>query len=153
MKTKTPAFLVLILLVTVISVTVIAGCSTATPANDATQNNAVPTSNAPAPNNTAASTKAPAPNNTAAPTNAPAQNNPVPTSGASAQTNISPEQAQKIAEAAHPGGRALGAEADHVIINGEWVDIYEIELDNDVDVAVDMKTGKIVGTKNRNAEW
>jgi uncharacterized membrane protein YkoI len=64
---------------------------------------------------------------------------------APASTGISADEAQAIAEAAHPGAATLFVEFDR-----EWGrDIWEVELDNGLDVQVDAGTGEILGTEQR----
>lgn len=61
-------------------------------------------------------------------------------------TAISAAEAQTIAEAAYPGAATLAVEFDR-----EWgKDIWEVELDNALDVQVDASTGEILGTEPRN---
>ena len=61
-------------------------------------------------------------------------------------TAVSADEAQAIAEAAHPGAATLFVEFDR-----EWgKDIWEVELDNGLDVQVDASTGNILGTEQRN---
>lgn len=63
-----------------------------------------------------------------------------------ASTGISAAEAQAIAEAAYPGAVTLFVEFDR-----EWgKDIWEVELDNGLDVQVDASTGEILGTEQRN---
>jgi hypothetical protein len=74
------------------------------------------------------------------------------------ETNVSPdqmgitaEQAQAAAEAANPGAKTLAVEIDRVNENGGAV-IYEVELDNGIDVKVDAANGSILGTDMREAD-
>ena len=74
------------------------------------------------------------------------------------ETNVSPDQmgitskeAQAAAEAAHPGAKTLAVEIDRVNENGGTL-IYEVELDNGMDVKVDASTGNIHGTDARDAD-
>ena len=61
-------------------------------------------------------------------------------------TGITAEEAQSIAEAANPGAATLFVEFDR----GWGRDIWEVELDNDLDVQVDANTGEILGTEQRD---
>jgi len=64
---------------------------------------------------------------------------------APATTGISAAEAQAIAEAANPGATTLFVEFDR-----EWgKDIWEVELDNGLDVQVDATTGEILGSEPR----
>lgn len=65
---------------------------------------------------------------------------------APAATGISADEAQAIAETAYPGAAALFVEFDR----GLGRDIWEVELDNGLDVQVDADTGEILGTGQRN---
>jgi uncharacterized membrane protein YkoI len=63
-----------------------------------------------------------------------------------ASTGISSNEAQTIAEATYPGAATLFVEFDR-----EWgKDIWEVELDNGLDVQVDASTGEILGTEQRD---
>ena len=65
---------------------------------------------------------------------------------APSSTGISADEAQKIAEAANPGAAALFVEFDRE--GGK--DIWEVELDNGLDVQVDANTGEILSTGQRD---
>lgn len=61
-------------------------------------------------------------------------------------TGITADEARAIAEAAYPGTSTLNVEFDR-----EWgKEIWEVELDNGLDVQVDANTGEILGTETRN---
>jgi len=61
-------------------------------------------------------------------------------------TGISAAEARTIAEAAYPGAATLAVEFDR-----EWgKDIWEVELDNALDVQVDASTGEILRTEQRD---
>ena len=62
------------------------------------------------------------------------------------QTGITAEQAQAIVEAANPGTATLNVEFDRE--GGK--DIWEVELNNDLDVQVDATTGEILSTEQRD---
>ncbi|MCB0168659.1 MAG: PepSY domain-containing protein [Anaerolineae bacterium] len=66
------------------------------------------------------------------------------------QMGITPEEAQAAAEAANPGTKTLAVEIDHMDENGGAL-IYEVELDNGIDVKVDGNDGTILGTDVRDA--
>jgi len=65
---------------------------------------------------------------------------------APAGTVFSADEAQAIAEAAYPGAATLFVEFDR----GFGRDIWEVELDNGLDVQVDASTGEILGTDPRD---
>jgi uncharacterized membrane protein YkoI len=65
------------------------------------------------------------------------------------QTSITADQAQVIAEAANPGAKTLAVELDQVNENGGAV-IYEVELDNGLNVKVDAANGNILNTEQRD---
>jgi hypothetical protein len=67
--------------------------------------------------------------------------------GAPSQLPVTPEQARAVAESANPGAKALDIAIDQVNESGGAF-IYEVELDNGVDVAVDASTGKILGSED-----
>jgi len=67
------------------------------------------------------------------------------------QTGISADQAQAIVEATNPGANTLAVELDRVNENGGAV-IYEIELDNGLDVQVDAANGNILNSEQRDAD-
>ena len=61
-------------------------------------------------------------------------------------SGISSEEAQAIAESAYPGASTLNVEFDR-----EWGrEIWEVELDNGLDVQVDANTGEILSTGQRD---
>jgi uncharacterized membrane protein YkoI len=59
------------------------------------------------------------------------------------QASISAEEAMAAAEAANPGAKALEAELE----NENGVLVYEVELDNGLEVMVDAANGNILGTE------
>ena len=63
-----------------------------------------------------------------------------------ASTGISADEAQAVAEEANPGVNTLAVEFDRE--NGQ--EIWEVELDNGLDVKVDANTGKILYTETRD---
>jgi uncharacterized membrane protein YkoI len=65
---------------------------------------------------------------------------------APAATGITAEEAQAIAEAANPGAATLFVEFDRE--GGK--DLWEVELDNDLDVKVDANTGEILYSEQRD---
>lgn len=65
---------------------------------------------------------------------------------ASANTGISADQAQTIAETANPGTSTLNVEFDRE--GGK--DLWEVELDNGLDIKVDANTGEIILTEQRD---
>jgi len=65
---------------------------------------------------------------------------------APAGTAVSAEEAQAIVEAANPGAATLNVEFDRE--NG--TDIWEVELDNGLDVKVDASSGIILLTEGRD---
>ena len=65
---------------------------------------------------------------------------------APAGTGITADRAQAIAEAANPGAGALGVEFDREAGR----EIWEVELDNGLDVQIDANSGVILNTKNRD---
>jgi len=65
---------------------------------------------------------------------------------APAGTPVTADEAQAIAEAANPGAATLNVEFDRE--NGK--DIWEVELDNGLDVKVDAASGAIFLTENRD---
>lgn len=68
------------------------------------------------------------------------------------QLGITREEAQAVAEAAFVGAKTLEIELDWMYENGGAL-IFEVELDNGIDVAVDAGNGDIIATKHRNAEY
>lgn len=66
------------------------------------------------------------------------------------QTTITADQAKATAEAANPGTKTLAVELDRVNENGGAI-IYEVELDNGLDVKVDAANGSILNTEQRDA--
>ena len=65
---------------------------------------------------------------------------------APASTGITAQQAQAIVEAANPGAATLNVEFDRE--SGK--EIWEVELDNGLDVKVDATTGEILSTEKRD---
>ena len=65
---------------------------------------------------------------------------------APADTSVTADEAQAIAEAANPGTATLDVEFDRE--NG--TDIWEVELDNGLDVKVDAASGAILLTEGRD---
>lgn len=65
---------------------------------------------------------------------------------APAQTGITAEQAQTIVEAANPGAITLNVEFDRE--GGK--ELWEVELDNGMDVKVDATTGEFLSTEKRD---
>lgn len=63
-------------------------------------------------------------------------------------TGITAEEAQTIAEGANPGAKTLAVEFDRE--NGS--DLFEVELDNGLDVKVDAANGNILLTEVRDAQ-
>ena len=64
------------------------------------------------------------------------------------QTGISADEARATAEAANPGTKALEVELENE--NGTLV--YEVELDNGLEVMVDAANGNILGTERDEAD-
>ena len=65
---------------------------------------------------------------------------------APATTGISADEAQAIAETAHPGASTLNIEFDRA-----WgMEIWEVELDNGLDVQVDATSGEIINIEKNN---
>lgn len=65
---------------------------------------------------------------------------------APSSTGISADQAQAIAEAAHPGASTLNVEFDREL----GKEIWEVELDNGLDVQVDATSGDIINTEKND---
>ena len=65
---------------------------------------------------------------------------------APSSTGISAGQAQLIAEAANPGAATLNVEFDRE--GGK--DIWEVELNNGLDVKIDANSGVVLLTENQN---
>lgn len=63
-----------------------------------------------------------------------------------AVTGITAEQAQAIVEAANPGIATLNVEFDRE----SHKEVWEVELDNGLDVKVDATTGEILSTEKRD---
>jgi hypothetical protein len=66
--------------------------------------------------------------------------------GTPTSLSVTAEEAQAIVEAANPGAAILNVEFDRE--NGK--DIWEVELDNGLDVKVDTSSGVILLTENRD---
>ena len=64
------------------------------------------------------------------------------------QTGITADEARAAAEAAHPGTRGLEVELENE--NGTLV--YEVQLDNGLEVMVDAANGNILGTERDEAD-
>jgi len=64
------------------------------------------------------------------------------------QTGITADEARAAAEAAHPGTRGLEVELENE--NGTLV--YEVQLDNGLEVMVDAANGSILGTERDEAD-
>lgn len=64
------------------------------------------------------------------------------------QTGITADEALAAAEAAHPGTRGLEVELENE--NGTLV--YEVELNNGLEVMVDAANGDILGTEREEAD-
>jgi hypothetical protein len=69
-------------------------------------------------------------------------------SPAPSQAAITPEQAQAAALAANPGASVVKVEQDEE--NGALV--YEVKLDNGLEVQVDASSGAILGTDQKDAD-
>jgi hypothetical protein len=69
-------------------------------------------------------------------------------SPAPSQTAITPEQAQEAVLAANPGTSVVGVDQDTE--NGSLV--YEVKLDNGLEVQVDAGSGAILGTDQEEAD-
>jgi len=67
------------------------------------------------------------------------------------QTGITADQARAVAEAANPGAKTLAVELDRFNENGGAV-LYEVELDNGLDIKVDAADGSIISTEQRDAD-
>jgi hypothetical protein len=68
--------------------------------------------------------------------------------GAASQAAITPEQAQAAALAANPGASVAGVDQDEE--NGALV--YEVKLDNGLEVQVDASSGAILGADQEEAD-
>jgi uncharacterized membrane protein YkoI len=64
------------------------------------------------------------------------------------QTGITADEARAAAEAAHPGARGLEVELENE--NGTLV--YEVQLDNGLEVMVDAASGNILGTERDESD-
>jgi len=64
------------------------------------------------------------------------------------QTGITADGARAAAEAANPGTKALGVELEYE--NGTLV--YEVELDNGLEIMLDAANGRILGTERDEAD-
>jgi len=71
-----------------------------------------------------------------------------PTPPAPRQATITPEEAEAAALAANPGATVIDVELENE--NGALV--YEVELDNGLEVMVDASDGAILGTEQENAD-
>ena len=65
---------------------------------------------------------------------------------APASTGITADEAKNIVEAANPGAATLAVEFDRE--GGQ--DIWEVELDNNLDVKVDANSGAVLSTEQRD---
>jgi hypothetical protein len=64
------------------------------------------------------------------------------------QASISAEEAMAVAEAANPGAKALEVELE----NENGVLVYEVEMDDGLEVMVDAANGNILGTEAENVD-
>jgi len=64
------------------------------------------------------------------------------------QASISAEEAMAAAEAANPGAKALEVELE----NENGVLVYEVEMDDGLEVMVDAANGNILGTEAENVD-
>ena len=62
------------------------------------------------------------------------------------QTGITPDEAKAAAEAANPGAKALNVDLE----NENGTILYEVELDNGLEVMVDAGNGNILGNDEEN---
>lgn len=64
------------------------------------------------------------------------------------QAGITADEAKAAAEVANPGTKALEVELE----NENSTIVYEVELDNDLEVIVDAANGNILGTEEDDAD-
>ena len=62
------------------------------------------------------------------------------------QTGITPDEAKAAAEAANPGAKALNVDLE----NENGTILYEVELDNGLEVMVDTANGNVLGNDQEN---
>jgi uncharacterized membrane protein YkoI len=66
----------------------------------------------------------------------------------SGQAGITPDEAKAAAEAANPGAQALDVDLE----NENGAILYEVELDNGLEVQVDANNGNILGADQEDAD-
>ena len=64
------------------------------------------------------------------------------------QDTITPEEAEAAALAANPGATAIEVELE----NENGAQVYEVELDNGLEVMVDANDGTVLGTEQEDAD-